>query len=421
MLNFLKSSDLKNRIFFTISVLIIFRLLAHIPAPGVDLEGIRALLSGNAFLNLFNLFSGGGFQNFSIITLGLAPYINASIIMQLAGQIIPKLEELQKEGESGRALINQYTKYLTVPLALLQSYGIYFLLTTQIGIVDGLSSFELVVLIVTLTGGTLLLTWIGDLVTEKGIGNGVSLLIFAGIIGALPTSILNLYLSVNQDTIMNTIAFLILGLLVIVGIVLVNEGTRNIPLEYGRRDFSRPSSNSSYLPIKVNQVGVIPIIFAVSIVLIPSFLAPVLSSAPIYVLNVIGDFLTVNFTNASPLYYITEFTLVFVFTYFYTLVQFNPEKIAEDIKKRGGFIPGIRPGLGTQKYLFFIVTRLTLFGALFLGFVAILPYLVSEVFGVTYLVGVGGSGILIVVSVVLETIRQIESMLVTRNYERFLD
>ena len=418
MFGLFKAPDLRNKILFTLFILLVFRLLAHIPAPGVNVAALRELLQKNAVLGLFNLFSGGGFQNFSIVTLSLAPYINASIIMQLLTMMVPSLEALSKEGESGREQINQYTKYLTVPLSFMQAYGVYFLLSTQQGIVQRLDVLSLLALVFTLTGGSLFLTWIGDLVTERGVGNGISLLIFVGIISNLPSSALNFIYTINPENFFNAVSFLAVTLLVIVGVVLVNEGERNIPLEYGRRGYGSQTV-TNYLPIKINQAGVIPIIFAISVVLAPSFLSGPLSQSGVQILKQIGDFLVVNFSSQSPTFNVAYFLLVFFFTYFYTSVQFSPQKIADDVKKRGGFIPGIRPGLATQKYLSFIVSRITLIGALFLGIVAILPYLVQSGIQIST-VAVGGTSLLIVVSVVLETIRQVESMMVTRNYEKFL-
>lgn len=418
MFKFLKVPELRNKIFFSLFVILIFRLLAHIPVPGVDVPAIKAYLESNALLGLFDYFSGGGFQNFSIVTLGLSPYINASIIMQLMTVMIPKIEELSKEGESGREMINQYTKYLTVPLSIFQAYGVYFLLSRQ-GVIGSLNSFDLILLIATLTGGGMLLVWIGDLVSEYGIGNGISLLIFAGIISRLPASAIQFYYSINLANLIPILIFVFVSLIVIVSVVLVNEGTRNINIEYGRRG-TGGQRVSNYLPIKINQAGVIPIIFAVSVVLVPSFIAGPLQASSNAVLQNIGLFMARNFANQSLGYNITYFLLVFGFTYFYTAVQFDPTKISDDIKRRGGFIPGVRPGKATAKFLKKVSTRLTLVGALFLGLIAVMPFIVSIFVGGGSSLTIGGTGLLIVVSVVLETMRQIESHMVTRNYDSFL-
>ena len=418
MFKFLHFPEIRKKILFSFGIIFVFRLLAHIPIPGVDTTALKGFLSQNAFLGLFNIFSGGGFQQFSIVTLGLNPYINASIIIQLFTMMVPSLEELSKEGETGREKINMYTKFLTVPLAFLQAYGMYFLLSKQHAI-NTLNVLQLVILILTMSAGTMILVWIGDLITEYGVGNGISLLIFVGIVSSLPTSAAQLGTTAGVSNLMNLLIFLVLTLVVIAAVVLVNEGTRNIPLEYGRTGV-KSQKVSNYLPIKINQAGVIPIIFAISVTLIPSLLSGPLQASTAVVLHNIGFFLARNFTSTSLSYNIFYFLMVVAFTFFYTFIQFNPEKIADDIKKRGGFIPGIRPGKYTTDYLKGIVTKITLTGALFLGLVAILPYLLQELLGIKTL-AIGGTSLLIVVSVVLETVRQIQSMMVTRNYNSYLE
>ncbi|PIS22238.1 preprotein translocase subunit SecY [candidate division WWE3 bacterium CG08_land_8_20_14_0_20_41_10] len=413
---------LKKKIIFTLFIIVIFRVLANIPVPGVDITAIRNYLSGNAVFGMLNLFSGGGFSNFSLVTLGLGPYINASIIMQIFTVVVPKLEELSKEGEFGREKINQYTKIITIPIALLQSYGMYFLLMKQ-GIITPLPVINLVVFMLTLVGGSMLLTWIGDLLTEKGIGNGISMLIFVGIVDRLPSGISQFYLMLNAETILRSVAFLVLAVIVIAGVVMVNEAVRNIPVEYGRRESysqKNPAGVTSSLPIKVNQAGVIPIIFAVSVVMLPNLIASPLSASGNPALARFGDFLLYNFTATSILYNVFYFSLVVGFTYFYTSFQFDPVKIADDIKKRGGFIPGVRPGKNTTDYLRTIINRITLGGACFLGLIAILPSLAGSYFGLGNM-AIGGTGLLIVVSVVLETVRQIKSIKATKSYENFLN
>lgn len=418
MKNIFKFPEIRKKLTFTLIFIIIFRLLAHIPTPGVDVSAIRAFLSGNVFLGLFDLFNGGGFQNFSIVTLGLGPYINVSIIVQLLTVMIPALEEMQKEGESGREKINMYTRLFTVPMALIQSFGIYFLLSKQ-GVIGSLGNFDLLILMLSLTAGAMLLVWIGELVTEYGIGNGISLLIFVGIISRLPVSLVSFLGTIDSYNFMNALLFLAVAIIVVVGVVLVNEGTRNIVIEYGRRG-TRSQKITNYLPIKINQAGVIPIIFAVSVVMLPSVLASPLQQLDNSFFRNLGYFLSQNFSSSSLGYNILYFILVFGFTYFYTSVQFNPEKIADDIKKRGGFVPGIRPGSNTTKYIKNIVDRITLAGALFLGLIAILPYMIQFFMSGVNNLTVGGTGLLIVVSVVLETIRQVESLTVTRSYDSYL-
>jgi len=417
MLKIFKSQEVRRKILFTIAIIAVFRLIAHIPVPGVDTTAIKAYLQNNVFFGFFDLFSGGGFQNFSIVTLGLGPYINASIIVQLLTMMIPSLEELSKEGESGQEKINMYTKFLTVPMAFIQSYGIYFLLSKQ-RVINTLDPLGLVILLLTFTAGSMLLVWLGDLVTEHGVGNGVSLLIFVSIISRLPASVVVAVTGIFNSNWYGTAVFAALALLVIIGVVLVDEGTRNITLEYGRRG-ERSQKVTNYLPIKINQAGVIPIIFAVSIVSIPGLIGGPFMASDNFKLKVIGSFLT-NYVHSGTLpYNLIYFLMVVAFTFFYTFIQFNPEKIADDVKKRGGFIPGVRPGSSTAEYLKKIVTRITLAGAMFLGLIAILPYIIQTLFAVESM-AIGGSSLLIVVSVVLETVRQVESLMVTRSYEKFL-
>ncbi len=415
--NFLKNSEIRKKLGITAILIIAFRLVAHVPVPGIDLNAIRAYIQNSAFFGLLDLFSGGGFQNFSIVTLGLAPYINVSIAMQLLTMMIPSLEELQKEGDYGREKINMYTKLLTIPMSLLQGYGIYFWLSKQ-GVIHTLNPLDLVIFVLTLSSGAILLVWLGDLITEYGVGNGISLLIFVGIISRLPSALSGYVASLTSYNFGSTVVFAALSIAVIVGVVLINEGTRNISIEYGRTGI-RSEKISNFLPIKVNQAGVIPIIFAVSIVLVPSMISGPLEATKNHSLQNLGYFLARNFNSNSIGYNLLYFVLVVGFTYFYTSVQFNSEKVAEDVKKRGGFIPGIRPGKSTSDYLKSIVNRITLTGALFLGLIAILPFFVQKYIGVSNL-SIGGTGLLIVVSVVLETVRQIESLMVTRNYDSFL-
>jgi len=417
--NAFRIKDLRKKLLFTLFVIIIFRILSHVPIPGVDLLALRSLLASNAFLGLLNLFSGGSLENFSIVTLGLNPYINASIIMQLLTMVFPALEALSKEGEFGRQQINQYTRLLTVPLAFVQAYSVYFLLKNQ-GIISSLSAFNIIVMVLTMTAGTLLLMWIGELLTEYGIGNGISMLIFVGIVSSLPTSFGQTLSTTSSQGYGGIITMVVISIAVIAGVVMVNEGTRNIPIEYARKVRGAFQGGANYLPLKVNQAGVIPIIFAVSLVLLPSIIGRYLLASPNPSVQNIANFLNTNFTSTTFLYNLTYFLLVVGFTYFYTAVQVNPEKIAEDIKKSGGFIPGIRPGKPTAEYLSRVITRITLAGAVFLGLIAILPSIVQNFTSVSTLT-VGGTSLLIVVSVVLETIRQMESMMETRNYESFIE
>lgn len=417
MIKLFRYPEVRQKIIFTLSIIVIFRLLAHVPVPGVDIATVRAFLSGNALFGMFDLFSGGGFQNFSIVTLGLGPYINASIIMQLLTVMVPSLEEMAKEGEYGRERINLYTKYLSVPMTIIQAYGIYFLLNKQ-GALPPLNPVDLLVLMVTMSAGAMFLVWLGDLVTERGVGNGVSLLIFVGIISRFPQQIYTYIATLTPDTVFNALLFGVLAVMIVASVVLVNEGTRNLVIEYGRTG-TRSQKVTNYLPLKINQAGVIPIIFAVSVVLVPSLLAGPMTASGNSALQEIGRFLANNFGQNDAAYNILYFLLVVAFTFFYTGIQFNPQKIADDVKKRGGFIPGIRPGMGTARYLKSVVNRITLFGAVFLGLIAILPFFFQQSGSVTAMT-VGGTSLLIVVSVVLETIRQTESLMVTRSYDKFL-
>ena len=412
------SPDIRKKILITALILIIFRFVAHIPAAGIDRTSLQALFSGSPLLSLLDVFSGGTLANFSIMALGLNPYINASIIFQLLTYVIPSLEELQKEGEYGQEKLNQYQRYLTIPLAAVQAFAMYSLLKSQ-GIITNLSSLDLIALVLTMTAGTVLAVWFGELITEYGITNGISLMIFAGIVARLPIS-LGQSLSIFQpEDSIKIITFLILSVLIVSVVVFMNEATRKIPISYARRGTKYSPVSSSYLPLRLNQAGVIPIIFAVSLVLLPSLFTQFASAVSNPKIASIAQTLTKYFQPKSLIYNIVYFILVVGFTYFYTAVVFNPEKISENLQKNGGFIPGIRPGMQTAKYLSFILNRITLVGAVFLGLIAILPSLFQKAIGVANL-AIGGTGILIVVSVVLEITRELEAQLVMKKYDTFL-
>jgi len=417
-LKLLKVREIRNKILFSLFVVIIFRFFAHIPVPGIDQEAVRAFFSQSAIFGFFDIFSGGGFQNFSIVALGLGPYINASIIVQLLTTIVPSFEELSKEGESGREILNNYTRLLTIPLALFNAYGLYVILRNQ-DVIRALSTGELMVSILTLVAGTMALMWIGELVTEYGVGQGISLLIFAGIVAALPQGVAQFSVSMQSLDFFVIALLIVLAAVILLLVVAVNEGTRNIPIEYGKR-LATGVPTQNYLPLKINQTGMIPIIFAVALISLPSFLGPLFNSTQVAFLNSIGQFLTTYYVPTSWLYIATYFLLVFSFTYFYTFFQFDPKKISDNIKQSGGFIAGIRPGKNTEAYLKNILIKLTLFGAVFLGVVAVIPNVIEKQFGVQSSFVLGGSSLLIVVSVVLETMRQIQSMAVSRNYDKFL-
>ncbi len=417
--NSIKSPDVRKKIIFTASIFVVARIFAHIPVPGINIAQLNSLFSSNQFLALLDVFSGGTLANFSVMALGLNPYINASIILQLLTMVFPKLEALQKEGESGRQKINQYTRMLTVPLALLQAVGMYALLKNQ-GIIGNLNILSLISLMITMTAGTMLMVWLGELITEKGIGNGISLLIFAGIVSRLPVLFTQTATTVNSQNFFNIIIFAVMGILVIASIVIINEATRQITVYYAKqvRGNKMYGGQSTHLPLRLNQAGVIPIIFAVSLVLLPSLIANYLSVASNPILHNIGTTITLWFSPVGFFYNAVYFILVVGFTYFYTAVVFNPKKISEEIQKYGGFIPGIRPGTPTANYLNYILTRITLAGAVFLGLIAIFPTL-GRFFTNIQNLALGGTGVLIVVSVVLETIKAIEAQLVMRNYEGF--
>jgi len=420
IINVFKIPDLKKKILFTIGIFIVFRIFAHIPIPGVNLLALRSFFVQNQLLGLLDIFSGGTLANFSVIALGLNPYINASIILQLLTIVFPKLEELQKEGEYGRQKINQYTRFLTVPLAALQAIGMYALLKNQ-RIIGSLSLELFLALILTMTAGTMLLMWLGELISENGIGNGISMLIFAGIVGRFPVVLGQTISVLTPENFLNMIIFSVMAILVIAGIVVVNEGTRQVTVAYAKRirGGKMYGGGSTHLPLRVNQAGVIPIIFAISLVLLPSMIGRFLEQAPNPTISTVAKTVVSIFDPNGLVYNLSYFLLVIGFTYFYTAVTFNPQKIASEIQKYGGFIPGIRPGSSTASYLNYILTRITLAGAVFLGIIAILPSIARQTTGITTLM-LGGTGILIVVSVVLETAKQLEAMLVMRSYEGFL-
>ena len=409
--------DLRRKILFILAVLAAFRLAAAIPVPGVDATRLHAFLAGNQFFGLFNIFSGGVLGNLSIMMLGVGPYITASIIMQLLTMIVPRLKELyQEEGEAGRARFNQYSRYLTLPLSFLQGYGLLVLLIRQ-QIIPSLSLFGFASNILVVTAGTFLLVWLGELITEKGLGNGVSFLIFAGIVSGIPSAIRQQLFTFTADQLPSLLAVLIISVVVIAGVVIVSEGQRNLPVSYAKRvrGMKVYGGVSTHLPLRVNQAGVIPIIFAVSIILFPGLVGSFLAGVPNDIAQSVSRFLIQIFNN-QIIYGIFYFLLVFLFTYFYTAVTFDPNAIAENVQKQGGFILGVRPGRPTAEFLSRIINRITLAGGLFLGVVAVLPLIVQGAFGIQT-VSVGGTALLIVVSVILETLKQVDAQLVMREYD----
>ncbi len=414
-----RDPQLKRKTYFTLFIFLVFRIFAFLPMPAIDFIRLKALFSQNQFLSLLDIFSGGTLVNFSVMALGLNPYINASIIFQLLTVVVPRFEQLAREGEYGRFKINQYTRALTVPLTIIQAVGIYFLLKNQ-KIITTLNPVEFFSFIFTLVAGTFILVWFGELLTEYGLGNGISLLIFAGIVGRAPVFLGQFASTLTSENVLNTIIFFGLGALVIMGVVFINEAVRKIPVYYAKRVKGNKmyQGASNFLPLKLNQAGVIPIIFAVSFVLLPQLLGNFLGQVNNKAVASAALGLARLFDPKGGLYNSVYFFLVVGFTYFYTLVVFNPQKIADEIQKAGGFIPGIRPGSATSNYLSGVIYKITSVGALFLGIIAVLPAILSAITGITGLV-IGGTGVLIVVSVILETFKAVEAQMVMKNYDRF--
>lgn len=422
-----RHKDLRKRLLFVLGILVLTRVLAHVPIPGVDLSQVKSFFEHNQVFGLVNLFSGGGLKNFSIAMMGVGPYITAAIIMQLLTMSIPAIEQLQKEGgEEGRRKISQYTRMLTVPLAAIQAVGMIKLLQSQsLGGIPIIGQFDIaqwLLVIIVLTAGTVLLMWLGELITENGVGNGISIIIFSGIVAGLPGA-----LSQSLSASLGTGQALKLGLLgaialiTVYAIVYITEGQRNIPVTYARRAVGVRAAQSSdiHIPLRVNQAGVIPIIFAISVVLLPGIFGEFFKSSPNHFLADLARGTANAFSTAKPWYWLTYFLLVIGFTYFYTSVTFNPKNVAENIQKQGGFIPGIRPGSETERYLRYIINRITLAGGIFLGLVAILPFLVQFVAPDVRTLSIGGTSILIVISVVVETMKQVNAQLLMRQYDHY--
>ncbi len=421
LLNAFRAPDIRRRVLFVLGVLIVFRFLAHVPVPGVDKTALASFFNNNPLFGLIDLFSGGGLSNFSVVGLGVNPYINASIIMQLMTGVIPSLQALSREGEYGRNKINQYTRYLSVPMAMLQAYGFLALLNSQRILTGGfsLSSFTTLTQIATLTAGSVALMWLGELITEKGIGNGVSFIIFAGIVSRAPRALQSF---ASTPSLSSLIVFAIIGISAVAVIIYIQEGQRRIPVQYASRVRGRRmyQGGQTFLPLRVNQAGVIPIIFAVSILLFPQQIASYFTTSSVGIVSGIASAIVGFFNTRSVTYVLLYFLLTVGFTYFYTAFTFKPDETAEQLRKNGGFIPGIRPGRPTQDYLARVVFRITVAGALFLGLVAVAPTVAGIIFPDLQGVALGGTGLLIVVSVVVETMKQIEAQLMMRNYEGFI-
>lgn len=431
VINAFKIPEIRRKILYTVGMLVIFRLIASVPVPGVDRSGIRDYIEQNQLLGMLNLFSGGGLNNFSIVALGVYPYITATIIMQLMTPIIPRLNELSQEGQQGRNVIDRYTHYITVPLALLQGYGQMLLFSSpqggnlieNFGLFDRDTFLPTMAILITLTAGTMLLTWMGELITEHGIGNGVSVIIFGGIVASLPGAVYGLLTGNDIRTnFFGTLAFAIIGLITIVGVVLINEGQRRIPVHHakrirGNRQYGGTNTN---IPLKVNSAGMIPLIFAVSIMVFPGMVANFLSGSNVGWVRDLAVSLSRWFSPDTVPYNIIYFFMVIGFTFFYTVVVFQQQRIPESLQRQGAFIPGIRPGRNTAVYLQKVLTRITFVGALFLGIIAILPFIASRLTGVDSLL-LSATSLLIVVGVAIDTMRQLESQLMMRNYEGFID
>ncbi len=409
----LKAPLLRKKLLITIGILALFRFIAHIPVPGVNLGLLRSFFAQNQLLSLLDIFSGGTLANFSVVALGLNPYINASVMMQLLTLVIPQLEELQKEGEYGRSKINQYVRIATIPISLIQSLGMYGILRSQ-NIISNLPPLTLIALIVSMVAGTMIMIFLGELINNYGVGNGISMLIFAGIIARLPVSFfqtLNITDFSNPQTGMNLLIFVLLAIGMVLGIVMVEEAVLRVPVGYAKR------AQTTYLPIKVDTAGVMPIIFAVSLATVPSLIGQFLGRLPYPLVANTANSIARLFNPGGYPYILFYFFLVIGFTYFYTSVVFKPKDIAEELRKSGGFIPGIRPGAATEKRLQYLINRVLVIGAVFLGFIAVTPSIIQNFTGITTLT-IGGTSILIVVSVIIELTRKIENVVQTYNYEK---
>ncbi|OGF82678.1 preprotein translocase subunit SecY [Candidatus Giovannonibacteria bacterium RIFCSPLOWO2_01_FULL_44_16] len=411
-----KDADLRRKFLFLFAFLAVFRMASAIPVPGIDAFKLKEFFASSQLFGLLNIFSGGGLENLSIVMLGVGPYITASIIMQLFTMIFPRLKEMyQEEGEAGRQKFNQYSRLITPPLALIQGFGLLSILERQ-GIFQ-FTAFERIASLIIVTAGSIFLMWIGELISEYSIGNGVSIMIFAGIVARFPSDLRQTLLAYDPSQLSTLIAFFIIALITVAAVVVISEGERPIPVYYAKRvrGMRMYGGTTTYLPLRVNQAGVIPIIFALSILLLPQMVANFFASSGNIILRTVSSWV-INFLGSNWYYAGAYFVLVFVFTYFYTAVTFDPEAISTNLQKSGAFVPGIRPGRNTSEFLYKIVSRITFVGALFLGIIAVLPLILRALSGISTL-AVGGTALLIVVSVVLETAKQIEGQLSLRAYE----
>jgi preprotein translocase subunit SecY len=418
-----RAPDIRRKILFTLGILLVFRALTNVPVPNVNQDELKTLFDTNQLLGLLDLFSGGGLATASIIGMGVNPYINASIIMQLMQGVIPSLGELAREGEYGRNRLNQYTRLLTIPMAFAQGYGFSVLLSANNVIPShSLFTFETLSLLISFTAGTILLMWLGELISERGLGNGISFIIFAGIVGRLPHRAAPIV--TGPDGLLRIIPFILIAIVVIAGVVFINEGQRRIPVQYASRVRGRRmyQGQTQYLPLKVTMAGVIPIIFAISILLFPAQIAQYFTASTIEWVKSVATWISTNLNGSGnpALYGGLYFVLVVFFTYFYTAFQFRPDQTADYLRKNGGFIPGIRPGKPTEEFLARVTNRITLGGALFLASLAVLPLVVTAAIPGTQGLQLGGTSVLIVVSVVVETMKQLEAQMLMRHYEGFI-
>ena len=435
VVNAFKIADLRKKILFTLAMLFVFRVIAHIPVPGVDFNALNNGINDptspfGALFNVLNIFSGGTLQNFSVAAMGVYPYITASIIIQLLTGVVPRLTELSKEGESGRNQLNRYTYWLTVPLAALQAFGQAQLLNSQFDALPGFGLFgsqwlQSWVVIISLVAGTIFLVWLGELITENGIGQGISIIIFGGIVARLPVQVLQLgQTGATGTSIFNIVLFVVIALVTVVGIILINEGQRRIPVHYSRSIMRggrmMRQAGSSFIPLRVNSSGMIPLIFALSIMSFPVIVAGFFTAAQTEFIRNAALWVYGNFQSTTLFYNVIYFFMVVLFTFFYTSVVFSQQRIAENLQKSGGAVPGIRPGPNTDRFLNTVLTRITVAGALFLGVVAILPWLASQVTGVT-LLNFSATSLLILVGVAIDTMKQLESQLLMRRYEGFIN
>lgn len=428
-----KNPALRGRVLVVLGVMVVYSLLSQIPVPVADTAKLQTFLSSlfqsSSLLGFVNIFSGGALSRFSILLMGLGPYINASIIIQLLTQVVPKLQALSKEGEQGRNKINYYTRLLTLPLAIIQAIATVFLVrnlsiqSTRIDLIGSPSIFQWLVLISSIVAGSMLLMWLGELITERGIGNGISMIILFGIVASFPTSFASQFALVQSDPskLLSLVFIIAAAVASVIFIVYLNEGQRNVPVSYARRVANAKAYTGvdTHLPLKVITAGVIPIIFALAFLSVPTFLGQLFASAKTAWLASFSSKLTVWFSPTSWIYAILYFILVVGFTYFYTAIIFKPDEIAENLQKQGGFIPGVRPGEETSKYLKNIINRITFTGSLGLGIVALLPFVMQTILKANQSITIGGTSILIIVAVIIETVKQVQSLALMATYEKY--